>query len=125
MAKLNHIKSLKTENANMFDLLVSFVFGKVNIDVYRPQKKYVKGDSIIKLNATTGLYEVLLCTAPTTGTYDSTKWKLNNVHESTSGDFIDTYTILSKTKPTDQFNRVWHQQVRTRGTIDPESFVVV
>lgn len=123
MARLKHVKNLKTGNSNVFDLLVSFVFGKVNLDIYRPQKTYYEGNTIIRLNESTGKYEVLRCLETTTGTFNASKWRNDNVHDSTNSQFIDSYTILGKTNPNNTMNRIWFQNIKSKGTIDTDSFL--
>lgn len=124
MAQLKFVKSLKTNNINMFDLLVSFVFSKANLDTYRPELTYYATDSIIRLNPKTGKYEVMRCLDTTTGPFDPTKWVKDSVQESSICQFIDTYTISSPQQPEDQpMNRIWFQQIKQKGSIDPESFL--
>jgi len=124
MPQLRFVRNLKTNNANMFDLLVSFVFRRVNLDIYRPQNTYYENNTIIMLNATTGKFEVKRCIATsTTGAYNAADWVTDSVQESANSQFIDTYTQLSTTQPSNTLNRIWLHQVKTRGQIDPDTFL--
>jgi hypothetical protein len=124
VAQLKYVRSLKTNNANMFDLLISFVFGRVNLDIYRPQNTYYENSNIIQLNPTTGKYEVWRALDTTTGPFDAAKWVKDTVQESANSQFIDTYTVTSPSNPAFPLNRIWYHKTKSRGQVDPESFVV-
>jgi hypothetical protein len=108
----------------MFDLLVAFVFGRVNLDIYRPQNTYYENTNIIRLNDTTGKFEVMRCLDTTTGPYNPAMWVKDTVQESANSQFIDTYTVTNPSIPAYPLNRMWYQNIKTRGKVDPESFLL-
>lgn len=84
MPTLKKIKTITVGN-NGFSLLQAlsaYVFGGIPVREYDSNKTYKTGETIIRLNPSTGLIEILKCSFDgVTGPFDLTKWENINVNE--------------------------------------------
>lgn len=108
MATLVKIKSLKTNNFDMLDLLGSFITQDISTQIYNPNKTYQKDDIIIRPNPQTGMYEFLRAKETTTGAFNASKWTNETLQTNIrNAPFIRSVIELSRTKPVDQGNLLW------------------
>ena len=84
MSSLKRVKTIGAGGSgfSLLQALAAYVFGGNAIREYDSNKVYNEGDTIIRMNPSTGLIEILKCAENgVTGPFDLSKWEHVNVNE--------------------------------------------